>query len=298
MSKYKFASVDIGGTNTRFALIEEGKILKKIKFETNQKNYSQTLDHLISLLKEYEINALALCIPGPADYKNGIIFKSPNLSGWENLNVKQYILERHFLEAIVFENDANVMALSNHYTHLGTQNDVTQFFTVSTGLGAGLVIKNKIFTGYNYIAQEIAKIPLGNVYEEGFHLPPYSAELFASGTGIELRYKLYSNKNLKAKEIFDLYKKDPLATKIIDEGILTLAKVIATSIAFNNPSIMSFGGSVTNNNLWFVKEAINLAKNFTDIKQFEVVNFNFDQHGDDSALIGLDYLIKDTIAGF
>ncbi|UWV81060.1 hypothetical protein [Mycoplasmopsis cynos] len=54
---------------------------------------------------------LALCIPGPSDYENGIVLNSPNLGGaWKNFDVKQYLLKNTQIKDIVFENDANVMA--------------------------------------------------------------------------------------------------------------------------------------------------------------------------------------------
>ncbi|QZE12678.1 ROK family protein [Mycoplasma sp. Ms02] len=291
--KYNYAAIDIGGTNTRFAIVKDAKITYKVKFATDSQDYKSTLNKIIDLINEHSIDAIGLCIPGPANYEKGMIFKSPNLPGWEHISILDYFKEHSNLKKIVFENDANVMALSNHFSYQQGEKDVTQFFTISTGFGAGLVINNQIYVGTTYQAQEIARLPLGPEKEEGFHLSPYAAELFASGTGIAIRYNKRSNKELNTKEVFDLYREnDYLATKIINQGIETLAKVIATTASLLNPTLIAFGGSVSQYEPWFVKKAIEQAKEFCFESQYKAIRFVFDQNGDDSALIGLYYLIK------
>ncbi|VEU59279.1 ROK family protein [Mesomycoplasma neurolyticum] len=293
MKQYKLATIDIGGTNTRFALIENDKIIKKIRFATNQFNYSETLDKVINLLKKYQIDSVALCIPGPADYKKGVIIDSPNLSGWHNINIKKYIKNKIAIKKIVFENDANAMALGNHYFYKNNElkNSVSQFFTISTGFGAGLIINNKIFTGANGYAQEIAFLPSSKNKTKKLHLNEYAAEHLISGTGISLRAK---NKKLflSAKEIFKKYKENDICRKIIDEGIDALARTLAMALAFVNPNLVIFGGSVALNNWWYVEKAIELAKKYVDPAHLLNLRIVKDPYGDDSALIGLSYLLK------
>lgn len=293
MEKYKFASIDIGGTNVRFALINNKEIIKKIKFDTDTIDYKKTLNYLIDLINEYEINAIALCIPGPADYKKGVILSSPNLTGWNGINIKKYLMDNcPNLKHTIFENDANAMALANHYTFKNQPNEITQFFTISTGFGAGLVIDDKIYTGSTGYAQEIARIPVSSLKSNPHHLNEYASELFISGTGLSLQAK--DNSIVKnSKEILESYGKDEILTKIIDSGIDSLARTISTIIGFLNPSLIVFGGSVAVNNWWFVEKAINKAETWTDIFQWKSVRFEKDLMGDDSALYGLDFLIKD-----
>ncbi|TNK82260.1 glucokinase [Mycoplasmopsis pullorum] len=293
MNSEKYAVVDIGGTNTRFALVKDLKVIHKERFNTDANDPIKTLSNLVKLIEKHGITSLALCIPGPADYDNGIVLHSPNLAGWSNFNVKKFLLENTKINKIVFENDANAMALANHYRFKQSDKDITQFFTVSTGFGAGLVINNQIFSGFNHLGQEIAYIPLGDKKEFGLHLPALSAELFVGGNGIVKRYEYYSQQKKTTKEIFDLAENnDPLAQQIINEGIDVLAKTIATTLAFINPSVIAFGGSISLKNKSFVQKAIQKAAEYTEENQYKSVRFVFDEHGDDSALIGLDLLIK------
>lgn len=289
----KIATADIGGTNTRFALFKKNKFWSKVKFETNKNNYRETLNHIAHLCKLHKIECLALCIPGPADYDKGIVLNTPNLPGWVNKNIKKYLFKHTNLKEIITENDANVMALANHKYYKQKKSDVTQFFTVSTGLGAGLIINDQIYVGKNHLAQEIARAPLGTDEDDSFHLLPYSVELYASGTGIELRYNKLTGEKLNAKKIFALYPNNENAKKIINEGIDSLARTISTSLAFLNPSLVVFGGSVSEHNNWFIEKAIEKAKTYTIKSQYQNVKFAFDPYTDFSAVMGLYCLAKD-----
>lgn len=307
-SQYKFASVDVGGTNVRFALIEDHKIVYKTKFKVNPKEYQKTLDKIVSLITEHNVNALALCIPGPSDYKKGIILESPNLQGWNGQNIKKYILSKCKLDKIIFANDANVMALANHYFFKPRGGGVTQFFTISTGFGAGLIINNKIFTGSKGYAQEIATMPISNFpAKQSFHLNPFAAELFVSGTGLNLRSKM-EGYDLKAKEILDAYRQKSIGKKstqinvdhyindkIVEETIDTLARTISISLATINPDLMVFGGPISQSHYWLIEQAILKAKTWTVSTQWDSVQFKQDPFGDDSALIGLNYLIESKL---
>ncbi|OYD26486.1 glucokinase [Mycoplasma testudineum] len=289
----KFAAIDIGGTNVRFATFtNDDKIEFKKKFETNPNNYRETVAKIVSLIKEHNVSAIAIGIPGPADYPNGIILDTPNLVDWRQVNLREYFLSQVNLEAIVFENDANAMAFANHKFFKQQADDVTQFFTVSTGLGAGLIINNKVFTGSNYQAQEVAFAPLAPIAEKKYHhLSPYSLELFASGTGMSIRAKNLGQ-NWEAKDLFNKYESDEIAKKIIDQGIDTLARTIATAMAWVNPNLFVFGGSVSTYNNWFIYKAFEEAKKYTTPSHFDKVKVEIDQMGDDSALFGLYYLIQ------
>lgn len=293
---FSFAVVDIGGTNTRFALFDKkGKIELKEKTLTSFDNSKETCDWIIARIKKYNVNYMGLCIPGPSDYENGFIINPPNLRGtWLNFNMKEYLLKNSSLQDVVFENDANVMALSNHYENNKTSSDITQFYTISTGFGSGLVINNKVYHGNRYYAQEIAQIPVALSNFAGTHHfnNNYALELHCSGRGIGIKashLKLASN----AKKVFELAKNGNLkAIMLIQEAKETLARLIAINAGIIAPTGFYFGGSVALNNKDFILDAIDLAKKISDPVHFKNVEFNFDKNGDDSALYGLYYLLK------
>ncbi|UUM19920.1 MULTISPECIES: ROK family protein [unclassified Mycoplasma] len=287
---FEKAVVDIGGTNTRFAIIENNQIIFKDKFATNPENAFETLNRIIALAQKFKIQALALCLPGPADYQNGIILETPNLPNWANLNVKQHMLNNLSLEKIVFQNDANAAGLGAHYRYnkVGTY---TQFFTLSTGFGGGLVIDHKIVSGYNFQAQELAKLPLGPQAQPAFHLSPYASEIYLSGSGwaLQAQQKGYQT---SAKEILQDYHNGlTYAQEIIDNAIFTLTKVIATSVAFINPNLIVFSGPISVNAPFIIEQAFANAKQLMWASQAQVLDYKIDQLGEDLALFGLNELI-------
>ncbi|VEU76410.1 ROK family protein [Mycoplasmopsis columboralis] len=287
---YKKAVVDIGGTNTRFAIIDNGQIIFKEKFSTNSNNAYETLEKIIALATKHQISALAMCLPGPADYKNGIILDTPNLPSWRHLNVKAHILNNSNVKVVVCENDANAAGLGAHnkYNISGTH---TQFFTLSTGFGGGLIIDNKIVVGHNYQAQEIAKMPLGPHKEPFFHLSPYASEIYLSGSGWALQAQ---NKgiNASAKDVLTDYKANKdYAVEIINNAVETLTKAIAITAAFVNPNLIVFSGPISVNAPFIIQEAFNKAKELMWSSQAQVLDFKIDDLGEDLALFGLNELI-------
>ncbi|TDV24463.1 glucokinase [Mycoplasmopsis mustelae] len=291
-----YATADIGGSNVRFALFDDNaNIVLKYRQATDSNSSEKTCDWILGLINKYQIQYLALCVPGPSDYENGIIHKSPNLTGsWVNFDLKTYFLERSNLKDIVFENDANAMALANHKFYNCDKNQISQFFTISTGFGAGLILEDQIYHGNKYFAQEIAQIPVS--FTPCYNYPklknPNALELHCSGSGIA-----WKAQNLKiaenAQEVFKLGKNNNIhALKLIDEAQIALRNMFAISAALLAPNNFFVGGSLALNNKDFVIKAFELAKEISDINHFQGVNLYFDQLGDDSALIGLYYLIK------
>ncbi|AAT27689.1 ROK family protein [[Mycoplasma] mobile] len=287
----KIGSIDIGGTNARIAIFENDVIIRKFKFPTDINSPEISLKPIIEKINEENLEYIALCVPGPTDYKNGIVLYPPTMPGWWNFKLKEYLNKNTRIKDSIFENDANAMAMAVHREFNQTFNDVTQFFTISTGLGAGLVIKDEVFIGVNHAAQEINSLPASFIKESGGNNSMGGVELFSSGSGLENRAKR-RNYNWKAKEMFELYDKNVLAKRLIDEGIETLANLIAISLAMLNPSQIVFGGTVALKNKWYVEAAIKQAKSRSLAIQYDNVKFRFTSYEDDTALYGLYHIVK------
>ncbi|MDQ0513654.1 putative NBD/HSP70 family sugar kinase [Mycoplasmoides fastidiosum] len=289
----KYGCVDIGGTNVRFALVEDNQVVFFEKFSVDQTDPIKTLTPIFALVNDHQITTLGIACPGPAKYGEGIIIDPPNLAGWHNLNLKKLFQEHTKVREMIFENDANAAAYAVHHYFGQTINGVTQFYTISTGLGAGLIYKNEIFGGYNHLAQEVARAPLAPfVTKQTWNLSPHALELFTSGTGMVNRADTLGLKGVNAKWIFDHYQKNPVATQVVDEAIVTLSHLFATSMAFAAPNLFVVGGSVGIHNQWFVEKAFARAKALSWPNQYAQTQLVFDTLGDDVVLIGLNYLIR------
>ena len=94
--------IDVGGTNTRVALInEEYKILERIKFSTDSKDPEVTLQKIGEIIKGFakEIEGIGISCPGPLDLIGGVVLTPPNLPGWHYFVLtERFIMEPKVLD--------------------------------------------------------------------------------------------------------------------------------------------------------------------------------------------------------
>ena len=242
------AGIDIGGTNTRIALIDEAyEIIQRIQFPTDVNNPQATLQKIQETVQSFSvaIAGVGLSCPGPLDLKQGIILDTPNLKGgWHGLAVSKELSAR--LKVPVFlENDANLACLAEAVLGQGKDYSYVQFLTISTGLGSGLVIDKKIYQGAHGFAHEIANIPLWRNGPSHGSIYPGGVEAICSGTAITTRAK---KAGLDVEHAGDVYalacSQNQTAIDIMEDAKEYLANTIAIINAFVDPEIDILGGSV------------------------------------------------------
>ena len=242
------AGIDIGGTNTRIALIDEAyEIIQRIQFPTDVNNPHATLQKIQETVQSFSvaIAGVGLSCPGPLDLKQGIILDTPNLKGgWHGLAVSKELSAR--LKVPVFlENDANLACLAEAVLGQGKDYSYVQFLTISTGLGSGLVIDKKIYQGAHGFAHEIANIPLWRNGPSHGSIYPGGVEAICSGTAITTRAQ---KAGLDVEHAGDVYalacSQNQTAIDIMEDAKEYLANTIAIIYAFVDPEIVILGGSV------------------------------------------------------
>ena len=242
------AGIDIGGTNTRIALIDEAyEIIQRIQFPTDVNNPHATLQKIQETVQSFSvaIAGVGLSCPGPLDLKQGIILDTPNLKGgWHGLAVSKELSAR--LKVPVFlENDANLACLAEAVLGQGKDYSYVQFLTISTGLGTGLVIDKKIYQGAHGFAHEIANIPLWRNGPSHGSIYPGGVEAICSGTAITTRAKKAGLDVEHAGDVYSLAcSQNQTAIDIMEDAKEYLANTIAIIYAFVDPEIVILGGSV------------------------------------------------------
>ena len=242
------AGIDIGGTNTRIALIDEAyEIIQRIQFPTDVNNPQATLQKIQETVQSFSvaIAGVGLSCPGPLDLKPGIILDTPNLKGgWHGLAVSKELSAR--LKVPVFlENDANLACLAEAVLGQGKGYSYVQFLTISTGLGSGLVIDKKIYQGAHGFAHEIANIPLWRNGPSHGSIYPGGVEAICSGTAITTRAKKAGLDVEHAGDVYSLAcSQNQTAINIMEDAKEYLANTIAIIYAFVDPEIVILGGSV------------------------------------------------------
>lgn len=186
--------LDIGGTKcaTTLGRISESgdiTIVAKKSFPTEKGNpfgvieeLCKTIDSILAEEKIESISAIGISCGGPLDSKTGVVMNPPNLVGWDNIAIVDIIKGKYGVPCGL-QNDANACALAEWKfgAGVGLQNMV--FLTFGTGLGAGLILDNKLYAGTNDNAGEVGHMRLADYGPVGYGKAG-SFEGFCSGGGI------------------------------------------------------------------------------------------------------------------
>ena len=156
--------IDLGGTNIKVGLVDENyNIVAKATAKTNLPRPAQEIaDSIIETvwvaLKEAkvtigEVHSIGIGTPGVANRNSGIVLYSCNL-GFNNTDLRALIKSKLNKEVYV-ENDANAAAFGEVLNGAGKGYKDVVVVTLGTGVGGGIIIDGKIYTGFNYCGAEL-----------------------------------------------------------------------------------------------------------------------------------------------
>lgn len=264
--------VDIGGTKCAVVLgIDNGGTLEikdKIRFATT--DVDSTISEILSSLKEMmarhglrsgEIYGTGISCGGPLDSRIGVVMSPPNLPGWDNIPIVKLVSEATGTKAGL-QNDANACALAEWTYGAGKGSRNMAFLTFGTGLGAGLVLEGKLYTGTNDNAGELGHIRLAPYGPVGYGKAG-SFEGFCSGGGIAQLAKTYVKEKLMMGEkvpwcpdpekvdakavALAARDGDPLANRILDMSSEYLGMGLSILIDIINPEVIVIGSIYARN---------------------------------------------------
>ena len=191
----RFIGVDIGGTKCAVTAGRGTEIEQKVRFDTTCKE--ETLDSIIAAAEQMgHADAIGISCGGPLDSKRGIIMSPPNLPGWDNVEIVRLLRERFDTPAFL-KNDADACALAEwrYGAGRGAQNMI--FLTFGTGMGAGLILNGRLYSGAGDMAGEVGHIRLRDTGPVGYGKAG-SFEGFCSGGGIGRMAREYARSRLAA----------------------------------------------------------------------------------------------------
>ena len=238
--------LDIGGTKCAISTGESAdgkiKILSRQEFPTAGLSWHQVLDEFARRIEGLSaFSAIGISCGGPLDSKRGVILSPPNLPGWDNVPIVRFFEERFHVPAAV-QNDANACALAEYLYGSGRGVRNLVFMTFGTGLGAGIVIDGRLYSGSNDNAGEIGHIRLAPTGPVGYNKEG-SAEGFCSGAGMARLAKIRMGLDLTTKELFARVRSgDPDCTEVFRESAEKLATILAYTIDILNPEVIALGG--------------------------------------------------------
>jgi glucokinase len=298
----KYIAVDIGGTRIRVAVYAQDQINPLQQERIFTQGPGGPMERLVGLIKdlwpaENDVLAIGAAAPGPLNPKTGVLYRAPNIPGWENLPLRA-ILEDAFLVPVAVGNDANMAALGECRFGAGKGHSDLIYITISTGIGGGVMLDDQLVLGAKGLAAEIGHVtvvPDGPVCGCGMrgHL-----ESVASGTAIArwVREKIASGRTSVLSELVAISAKD--VAEAADDGDALAVEAMATAANFMgvaladylhifNPSIVILGGGVSRSGPIYMdpmKEALRrhvIAPEYLDDLEITVAAL-----GDDAGLLG------------
>lgn len=304
--------IDLGGSKILSAVINSrGKILASDRRKTQAQRGTDTVINniLVSVRNAVkksgidfnDIAAVGLGAPGISNPQTGIVYRSPNLPGWQGVPLKN-IVETELRKKTFLINDANAAALGEmrYGAAVGYKNFI--YITISTGIGGGIVINGKLYTGASGMAGEV-----GHIVVESDGLPCNCGgagcwELYASGSAIARRAqeKIKQGKKTKLMALSGgdidridapLIEKaarqgDHLAKKLVAETAKYLGIGLGSLINIFNPELIVLGGGLVKIGDPLNEPAIKEAANHSYHEAYESVKFTLAKLGNNSGVLG------------
>ena len=243
-------------------------------------------------------------MPESAGQKEGNSLKSPNLKQWENFNLKGE-LENYFKIPVKVENDANAGALGEAMHGAGKNCSNLFYFTISTGIGSGIIIDNKIYGGSNGLAGELWP------FVPTFYSPDdnglYNEKVqpiidLSSGNGIVKQIAYWIDKgektiipkdNISTYTIIDAYRQnDSLAIRVVERAKDVLAATINFAVSVLDPDMVVLGGGLCFDESVFVEPIKQRVKENAIIDAFKNINIVRAELWENAAVYGAASLFE------
>lgn len=262
--------VDIGGTTIKSGIVDEGGHILfediintkvQIGFEKIVSNLIKSLHNLVdkSEMMLSNIGTIGLGVPGVAD-KYGKVHNATNLY-WSNVPLGQRISDAFPDQKIYIENDATIAGIAEKkFGGLkGVKNGI--ILTLGTGIGGGIIIEDKPYTGVHGIGSEVGHMIIGEnnfyncscgnngcfeTYCSAIAVSNYMKKMLKDGEKSSVLDRVKDIDEVTTKMIFEEYAKgDKLSVKVVDRFIEYFAKGIASLINILDPQVILIGGGLS-----------------------------------------------------
>jgi predicted NBD/HSP70 family sugar kinase len=184
-------------------------------------------------------------IPGAIDPRTGRASLTPHIPGLENFDILAFLRD-HFGADVAIENDVNLAMLGEHAFGCASQCRNAAFLALGTGVGLGLLIDGKLFSGRCGMAGEIADLPI--LRDETSQSPNASStfELEVGSLAIVDRYRRQGGTATgTVRDIFNLLARgDDVAASVLDTTARWVALAVASMQSILDLELIVFGGSI------------------------------------------------------
>ena len=310
-----YAGIDLGGTNIAAGLVNDnGEILIKASVPAGAKRPSEEIisdmaNLVKKLVEDYgitmdELSSIGIGSPGLIDSDSGVVLQIANLN-LANVNLSAELEKLTGIKTYV-GNDANCAAYAEHLYGASKGANFSVMVTLGTGIGGGIILKNKVYTGHKFGAGEIGHLIIAAGGKRCGCGRRGCFEAYASASGLinMTKHKAINHPNsllnsisineINGKTAFDFAKQgDHASQEVVDEYINYLAVGIGDLLRILYPDVIVIGGGIS-------KEGENLLEPLRK-KLREEVAFDYETEivaaklGNDAGIVGAAMLEKSEL---
>ncbi len=306
-----YIGIDLGGTTIKVGVVSaQGRILAEHSVETLAKRPYQDVVHDMSLcishvlkqtnLTQDDIASVGIGIPGIADQRTGSVIFCTNL-GWRNVPLREE-LQKYIQKPVYIDNDATVAGYAESISGVSRGCSCSVFLTLGTGLGAGIVINGRPWSGAHGVGSEIGHMTLvvdgvpctcGN---DG------CVERYCSATAIirmakqsclgypdcDMVQRVKGDLDrIDAKVVIDSAKAgDPVAMRVFDRYCKYLAITVNNITAFLDPEMIVLGGGVSTAGDFLLENVREQLPRYLMYKTLPSPQLRLAQLGNEAGIIG------------
>jgi len=295
-------AIDIGGTHIRTAAYEPNSQTPiahhRAKSLAHQPGvYDRLVAAVEKVWQKDNVSAIGIASPGPLDPYTGIILDTPNIPEWVNFPLAPKLSE-HFGVPVHLDNDANLAAVAEWQYGAGKGHHDLIYLTISTGIGGGVISSGNLIEGFHGMGGELGHMlidpdgpPCGcgkNGHIEAFSSGPSIVRYVNEQLNTGEKSSLQADPNLSAAQVADAaLKGDALAISAFSRAGDYLGIAVANFLAIFNPSILVFGGGVSQvGDLLFKPFEESLRKNIFHPHYLDDLVIAKAALGDDAGLLG------------
>jgi glucokinase len=260
-------ALDIGGTKLAAGVVTPaGEVLSELSSATDPSSTpTDVTEALLDLGSRAaaaagvgfgELEAVGISFGGPVDHARGVVITCHHLAGWEGVPLRDIVSQRTGLPTAM-DNDANAAALGEVVFGAGRGCRDLIYITVSTGIGAGLVIGGKVHRGANSMAGELGHthlVPYGpkctcgrlgclESVASGWAIVREAVDALDAGAASSLRS--IPRRELSARHVMEMAQTDALAARIVGRAGECLGLGIARAVNLLNPEVVAIGGGIS-----------------------------------------------------
>ena len=312
-----YIGLDVGGTTFKAGVVtEDGRIVHKDAMPTGiERPYQEIIADMAALCKKVaadagiemsEIKSIGVGVPGLFDNKTGMIPFCTNL-GWHDIPFVAE-MKKHLDTPVYGDNDATVAGLAESVAGVSAGIKDSVFLTLGTGVGGGIIIDGKPYSGAHGCGSEIGHMMI-KMGGELCTCGNYGCfERYASATAIirEARKAIVEYpessmlaacggdpEKLNAKIVIDAARAGDEAAKAVFGGyVQALAVGIINIINMLDPEVIVLGGGVSAAGEFLLNAVREAVKPMVFFKTMPYVRIELAQLGNDAGIIGAAMLGK------